>query len=198
MMFRLNVVLAIAIAAGAAGAPAAQEATPTESPRIAVIDLLRILHESTPGKALLDRLENEEAAKKKELRIAEVDILTLEERIRTSPQRGLSAERVEELKREYEKKLTEYRRQATEAERELAELQNKQFQEIEKDIRPVLQEITKERKLDLIFDHPQSGIIYVHQALDLTDEVLKRLEARIAAEQTPAQPPTESAKPEGN
>jgi Skp family chaperone for outer membrane proteins len=197
MMFRLNAVLAIVIAAGVPGAPAAQEATPTESPRIAVIDLLRILHESTPGKALLERLENEEAAKKKELRIAEVDILTLEERIRTSPQRGLSPERVEEFKQDYEKKLTEYRRQAMEAERELAELQNKQFQEIEKDIRPILQEITKEQKLDLIFDRPQSGIIYAHEALDLTGEVLKRLEARIA-EQTSAQPPAESAKPEGN
>jgi Skp family chaperone for outer membrane proteins len=197
MMYRLNAVLAIGIAAGVPGAPAAQEATPAESPRIAVIDLLRILHESTPGKALLERLENEEAAKKKELRIAEVDILTLEERIRTSPQRGLSPERVEELKQDYEKKLTEYRRHAMEAESELAELQNKQFQEIEKDIKPILQEITNEQKLDLIFDRPQSGIIYAHDALDITGEVLKRLEARIA-EQEQAQPPTESAKPEGS
>ncbi|UCF80655.1 MAG: OmpH family outer membrane protein [Acidobacteriota bacterium] len=197
MMYRLHAVLAIVIAAGVPGTPAAQEATPPESPRIAVVDLFRILQESTPGKALLERLENEEAAKKKELRVAEVDILTLEERIRTSPQRGLSAERVEELKQDYEKKLTEYRRQAMEAEREFTELQNKQFQEIEKDIQPILEEITKEQKLDIIFDRPQSGIIYMHQALDITGEVLKRLEARII-EQESAQPPAESAKPEGS
>jgi Skp family chaperone for outer membrane proteins len=197
MMFRLNAALAIVIAAGVTSAPAAQEATPTKSPRIAVIDLMRILQESTPGKALLERLENEEAAKKKELRVCEVDILTLEERIRTSPQRGLSAERVEELKQDYEKKLTECRRQAMEAERELTELQNKYFQEIEKDIRPILQEITNEQKLDIIFDRPQSGIIYAHDALDMTGEVLKRLEARITEQET-AQPPAESAKPEGS
>jgi Skp family chaperone for outer membrane proteins len=181
---------ALAQGAAKAGPPAAPPAVPS----IAVVDLLRVFYESNSGKIIRDTMDEERARRSKELRSMEVDLMSLEERIRGSAQRGLSPEKVEELKSQYEASAKSYETRLRSADKEMEDLHNSKMKELEDRVTPIILDIQKEKRLDLIFDRPQSGIIYLHSALDITPEVLTRFKAVEAAAGIVAPAPKSDAK----
>lgn len=162
----------------AQGAPAAQ--------KIAVVDLMRVLTQSKQGQIVLDRLDSKQAEKTKQLRTLQLELMDLEDRLRND-RYGLSEAKKTELQGAYEKKALELRRLAGEAEKELGELQSAQFKELEKDVAPILDTIGKEMGIDLILDKLQGGVIFFSTHLDITEDVIKRLDASQAAAAAPAE-----------
>ena len=68
----------------------------------------------------------------------------------------------------------------TNAQAELQDLQNELQGEFQKRLIPVIEEVAKEKGLHAVFSIADSGAAYVHAGLNISDEVVKRLDAAAA------------------
>jgi outer membrane protein len=140
---------------------------------VAVIDVQRVVTESDPGKEALQKLKQLQDAKIDEGRGLQQELTALQEQM--SKQRfTLSEERLAELSKEIEDKQILLQRFQDDAERELDEARRRQLGGLEQRIMPVINDIGAERGFTLIFNKFQSGLVYADDAVDITDDVIRR------------------------
>jgi Skp family chaperone for outer membrane proteins len=65
------------------------------------------------------------------------------------------------------------------------ELQQQLQQEFQVRLEPVLQEIGREKGLHFIFNGPDAGLVWADAALDISTDVIKKLDAGKAAGSKP-------------
>lgn len=145
----------------------------TAPSRVAVINVQKVLAESTVGKAALEKLKKSNEEKTARGKAMTEEITKLEADIKQK-QLSLGQDKLEEMARQLSDKKIAIQRFAQDAEKELREQQEKSLQELERKIMPVIQEIGKEMGFALIFNKFESGLIYVSDAVDITDVVLKK------------------------
>lgn len=165
-------VIVMFVAATAVG----QEGAP---PRVAVIDVQQVVEQSAAGKEALARLKklNDEKVAQGAKLVSELEALQKQ----LATQRAtLTEERLKSLQKQIEDKQVDIERFRDDAEDFLDEARRKELQELEKRIMPIINEIGRERKLHLIFNKFQSGLVYADDAVDITDEVLKRFNVQVA------------------
>jgi outer membrane protein len=140
---------------------------------IAVIDVQRVVTESDPGKEALQKLKVLQDAKIEQGRGMQQELSALQEQL--SKQRlTLSDQRLADLSKEIEDKKIALQRFQDDAERALDEARRKELGGLENRIMPVINEIGTERGLTLIFNKFQSGLVYADDAVDITDDVIRR------------------------
>jgi len=61
--------------------------------------------------------------------------------------------------------------------RELQDLRLRLFQKVQNELLPIIEQIGKERSLELILDLGNSGAIYFSPTIELTEEVIRRYNA---------------------
>ncbi len=167
--------LAAAAILMAATAATAQEA----ALKVAVIDVQQVVEESAAGKeamARLKKLNDEKTAQGKKM----VDELDGLQRQLQTQQATLTDTKVSELRKQIEDKQVAIKRFDDDAQRELAEARRKELQQLENQILPIINEIGKEMKLELIFNKYQSGLVYADEAVDITDQVLRRFNTQVS------------------
>ncbi len=140
---------------------------------VAVIDVQRVVTESDPGKEALQKLKQLQDAKIDQGRALQQELNTLQEQM--SKQRfTLSEVRLAELGKEMEDKQIALQRFQDDAERELDEARRRELGGLEQRIIPVIDQIGQERGFTLIFNKFQSGLVYADDAVDITDDVIRR------------------------
>ena len=141
-----------------------------ETSKIGVVDLQKVLNESSKGKEAVKLLEVEFEKKKKELNAKEDDIKKLEEEI--TKRGSLWSEKVkQEKEEEYDKKVKEYRRHQTDLKDEF-QRKNKNFTDkILSDIIELVRTVGEEEKFSLIME--RQNAIFTSSAIDITDKVIK-------------------------
>jgi outer membrane protein len=80
-------------------------------------------------------------------------------------------------KGEIQKRVQEFQKKAAEVQQQLAREQNRLTGEIMKPTQEAIKAIAKEKKLSAVFERRQSGLLYIEDNLDLTPDVIKRLDA---------------------
>lgn len=159
-------VVAALVVVAAASAPAAETT-------VAVIDVQRVVTESDPGKDALQRLrvlQEEKIAEGQNLQ-QELDAL----REQFNKQRfTLAEDKLEELNTQMEDKTIALQRFEDDAKRALEEARRTYLGRLEESIMPVINEVGKERGMTLIFNKYQSGLVYADEAVDITDDVIRR------------------------
>lgn len=171
-------VAAAAVALGLLALPArlpAQEAA-SVSPRIAVIDVGRILEESEAGRAMEAKLKRLKDEKDVEGTKIQEQAQGLQTQI-TEGRLSLSEERLVELQEQLTEKVQELRRFEEDANRFLLKEQQKELQAIEKRVMPVIGQVGQEFGYTVIFNKFQSGLVYAADEIDITDLVLERFNA---------------------
>jgi outer membrane protein len=139
-----------------------------------VIDVQRVVTDSDPGKESLQRLMTLQNEKIEEGRNLQTELTALREQF--SKQRlTLSEQKLEEMTGQIEDKTIALQRFEDDAKRSIEEARRTALGRLEQQIMPIINEIGKERGLTLIFNKFQdSGIIYADDAVDITDEVIRR------------------------
>jgi len=166
-MYRRSLRLVLTMVVLALALPAAAQVN------IAVIDVQRVVTESDPGKQALQKLKELQDSKIDEGRALQQELNSMQEQL--SKQRfTLSEERLAELTKEIEDKQIVLQRFQDDAERELDEARRRELGGLEGRIMPVINEIGAERGLTLIFNKFQSGLVYADDAVDITDDVIRR------------------------
>lgn len=167
-MKRMMVCGAWLLALTALALPAAAQAT------LAVIDVQRVVTDSDPGKESLQRLMTLQNEKIEEGRNLQTELTALREQF-NKQRLTLSEQKLEEMTGQIEDRTIALQRFEDDAKRSLDEARRTALGRLEQQIMPIINEIGKERGLTLIFNKFQdSGIIYADDAVDITDEVIRR------------------------
>ncbi|OFW44245.1 MAG: hypothetical protein A3J29_23645 [Acidobacteria bacterium RIFCSPLOWO2_12_FULL_67_14b] len=177
MLYASRIVRAVAITAlvaAASNAPLAAQAV--DQVRIAAVNLSYVAQSSRAGKAALARLE--EAGKKKAAEAA-IKAAELETQQVELQQRGsvMSARALADLQKAFEKGRIDFQRFQQDAQAELQGMQTQFEAEFRLKLMPVVDQISKEKGLHFVFGLEQAPIIWWNPSLDISDEVVKRLDA---------------------
>jgi outer membrane protein len=155
----------------------AQEA-PAPKPSIAVIDVDLLVQQSAAGKEAMARLQKMRDEKLAEGKKMQSDLETLQQQL-ANQQATLTEAKVTELQKQIEDKQITLKRFQDDAQQQLSEAQDKEYSQLNDKMMPVIAEIGKELKLDLIFNKYRSGLLYASDAIDITDQVLRRFNTQV-------------------
>jgi len=144
--------------------------------KIAVVNPQRVISESQKGKAFIKELEA--FAKKKDevikRKIAEFQQLQKEYRAKAA---SLSEDKAMEMQKKLSDMQIQIKRMQDDAQRELKLKQTKGFERFNKILQPIIEQIAKEKGIDLVMQLGPNGIVYFSPAIDITPEVIKRFDA---------------------
>jgi len=193
------------LAAGVAAATTAQTTAPATAspapagsapPAIAVIDAQRLALESAPGKEAYGRLQKLSGQKKDELDRVEKEARDLVQKL-SDQGSSMPADKLEALQKQADDKQKAWKRMQEDAQKDLQEAERKEMAALEGRIGPIVKDFFRERHYTLVLDS-RAGIMYADDAVNVTDEVLKRINTSVALPQsksTDAAPKTQAAAP---
>ncbi len=168
--------------------PPAQPATPTPPPpkpfpegaKIAYVDLNFVAQSSAEGKAAGVKIQ--ELQKKKTSELAEKN-KKLEE-LRNKLQTGgtvLNEQSAAALQKEIDKLTRDIQFFQQDANAEIQQLTQDLQAEFQKKLSPILEQLGQEKGLHMILEAQASGAVWADRGLDLSGEVIKRLDAAAKA-----------------
>jgi outer membrane protein len=163
--------------AQAAPAPVPQPPAPfPQGAKIGFVNFQRVISESTEGKAatakvnqLITKKQNEGTEKQKQL-AANQQKLQTSGSVMSDSARG-------QLEKEIERQQVEGQRFQQDAQAEVQELQNELNNDFIKKVSPILQQVATEKGLHALFNAQEAGFAWVDPGLDLTGDVIKKLDA---------------------
>jgi outer membrane protein len=175
--------------------PPSQQVAPAPGPprpfpegsKVAYVVLQRIANESADGKAATTRIQALQQKKAAELTDKNKQLQGAQQKLEKESS-VLSSTAAGELQKQVERLQVEIQRSQQDAQAEVQELQQALQQEFQVKLEPVLQEIGKEKGLHFIFNGPDAGLVWADAALDISAEVIKKLDA---AKPAPAKPPVQ-------
>jgi outer membrane protein len=145
----------------------------TQPARLAVIDVQRVLANSSQGKAASERLKKMQEDRVTRAKQMDDEMQKLDADI-NSKKLSLSEDKLTEMAKQLSDKKIAAQRYAQDAEREMGEARDRALLELENKIKPVIDSIGKEMGLAAIFNKFESGLVYASDAIDITDTVIKR------------------------
>ena len=173
-------------------APAAQAAPAAPAPavkfpdgaRYALVNIQRIATESADGKTLSSRIEALRSKKAAELAEKNKTVEALQAKQRSAV---MSESAAAQVQKDIDKAQVEIQRMTQDAQTELQDLQNELQLDFQRKVGPVIDAIAREKGLQLLFSQVDAGLLWADPGLDLTSEVIRRMDAS-AAVAAPAKP----------
>jgi Skp family chaperone for outer membrane proteins len=147
-----------------------------QQPKIGVVNSQDVLEKSTEGKRIIARLQ--EADKTSQAAIVKLDdeIRSIQTKLNTQ-RITLTEEAVMQMTYELDRKNTDRKRKAEDAYTSINELRDRLFKRLQDELVPLVEQVGKEKGMDIIFDLYKSGAVYWNPAIDFTAEVIKRYDA---------------------
>ncbi len=144
--------------------------------KIGVVNSQDVLEKSIEGKRVIAQLQEQDKKNQDQLAKLDEEIRKLETRLNTQ-RLTLTEEAALQLNSDLTKKKTERTRLSEDMARDMQEMQYRLYTRLQNELIPIIEQIGKEKGLDLIFDLARSGAVYVNPAIDITEEVIKRYDA---------------------
>jgi len=172
-----------------APAPAAPAAAQPPAPfpvgaKMAFINPQRIFQESAEGKASLSRVQTLITKKQTEGQDRQKKLQADQQKLQTSGAVMNEAAR-SQLEKDIEKQQLDGQRFQQDAQAEINELQQEVQNDFIKKVSPIIEAVAKEKGVQLVFDLNNAGLAYFEPGLDLSTEVIKKLDAKPAAAPKP-------------
>jgi outer membrane protein len=172
------VTLGLFVAAFAAAASASAQGT-----KVGLIDTRRLITQSAAGKDVIARLETLAEEKGTRIKPLNEEIEALRKRI-ADGRVSLSDDKLAELRRQLEEKVTSARRLSEDLQREMDEAQATAFSELERKLAPLVEQFGREQGYAFILNigfftqaNQPSGIVWADERIDVTAELIQRLDA---------------------
>ena len=143
---------------------------------VGVVDM-RSAIEKTESDGVLKKLKKETETRQNKLKASEKKILAFQQDIKENGAM-LSQEKMQEKANEYQQMLVDLQKEMQTYEQELAELQAKLLGGVQKKMSEIASDIAKERKIDLLLERNEGGVVYFQPSFDITEELIKRYKAK--------------------
>jgi outer membrane protein len=183
-------------AAQAPAQPPAQPPAPKPFPqgaKVAYVVLQRIANESADGRVATTRIQALQQKKAAELNEKNKQLTTMQARLEKEAS-VMSASVAAELQKNIEKLNLEVQRFTQDAQGEVQELQQQLQTEFQQRLEPVLQQVAQDMGLQFVFNGPDAGLVWADSSLDISAEVIKKLDSSAGK---PAPKPAAPTKPPG-
>ena len=179
--------------APAPAAPAA--APPVQTPpkpfpqgsKVAYVVLQRIANESADGRVATTRIQALQQKKAAELNEKNKQLTSAQQKLEKEGA-VMSAAVGAELQKTIERLNVEVQRFTQDAQAEVQELQQTLQQEFQQRLEPVLQQVATDMGLQFVFNGPDAGLVWADAALDISGEVIKKLDSAKPPTTKPAAP----------
>jgi len=169
-------VLAIALAAALAVAAPAWAET-----KVGVVEPQKVLDGTRAGKKIKDALQDYVKARQKVIDMEEEELKKSEEDL-VKQGAVLSPEAKKEKEERFRQKMVEYQRKVQQLNQEVQVKKKETLEEFNKSLEQVIRGIADREKITLVLEKGDTGagalVIYSHSSLDLTDRVIKELDAK--------------------
>jgi outer membrane protein len=156
-------------------APAQPPAPFPAGAKTAFINPQRIFQESAEGKAALTRINTLIQKKQTEGQEKQKALQANQQKLQNSGSVMNDAAR-SQLEKEIERQQVEGQRFQQDAQAEINELQNEVQQDFIKKVSPVIEAVAKDKGVQMVFDLQNAGLAWWDPGLDLTADVIKKLD----------------------
>ena len=143
--------------------------------KIGVINAQQIIEKTKKGAQIQKKLESLQTQKQQQLQKMQEEIKKLEKDV-LSP--ALNNATRESKSIELQSKKTQLKRTYEDAQREFQIASQKELLALEKELIPLIQNVGKAKGLTVIFDRARSGIVYLDNAVDITADIIKAVDAK--------------------
>lgn len=167
-----------ALIAAAFSAPAMAEL------KIGVLDYGRLMDESPQGKALLESLRSEAAAKQRELQATAQQLQAKQEKL-NKDRATMTADQISRAEKELRDGQRDLARRQAEIQDDFNARRNEEMSKLQRTLLTEVQTYARGQNFDLVVT---DGVIYANPAIDITPAVLQLLQSRAPA--AAAQPAT--------
>jgi outer membrane protein len=166
--------------------PGTQTPAPTPAPvavpfpadsKIAFVNMQALLSESKLGKAGLAQMKVLTDKQQADLNDKNKAIQALQQKIQTQSA-VVTPEARNQWSSDLEKAQRDLQYSQNEAQAQVEELNQKLLGDFQEKVLPVIEALAKEKGLYAIFGAAESGAAYIHPGVDLTVELVKRLDAK--------------------
>lgn len=171
--------------------PAQAEPAPAPRPfpegaKIGYVVLQRIANESAEGKAATSKIQALQQKKAAELNDKNKQLQGLQQKLEKEGS-VMSATAQADVQKQVERIQVEIQRFTQDAQQEIQELQTQLQQQFEQRMTPILAQVGQEKGLHYIFNGPDSGMVWADPGLDISADVIKKLDATPGGTKPPAQ-----------
>ena len=178
-MKRFVFAVAAALIAAVASAQGTAAPPPAAGIKIGVINVERLIQESALGKEAFNRVKKLNDVKKEEGEKLSKELREMEQKLADQGS-AMADDKRDALQKGYQEKAIAFKRFQDDANRDLEAAQKKELSELERRVFPIINQVGKEKGFTLILNKFQSGLVFVDDSVDITDEVLKVFNTTVA------------------
>ena len=160
--------------------------------RIGVIEVNRVLTQSTGGKAALAKIKQLQDARLTKAKAMDEELRNLSAQMTGA---GVTPLRRSQLESQIAERRVAMQRFAEDADKEIGTTRERELMALESRIKPIVDAVGKEMQLAVIFNKFESGLVYADASLDITDTVVARFNAAAPAAAPAATPVRSPARP---
>jgi Skp family chaperone for outer membrane proteins len=165
--------------AAQAPAPAAQAAPARPFPagvKYAFINIQRIAAESSEGKALAAKVQALNQKKVAELNEKNKQLQGAQQKLETGGS-VLNPAALGQLQKEIERMQVDIQRFTEDAQQEVQQLQQELQEEFQRRLSPIVDKVSTEKGLHLLFSAADAGLVWADLSLDITTDVIREFDA---------------------
>ncbi len=154
--------------------------------KVAFINVQRIANETEQGRVSSDRVQALNEQKVNELAAKNTQIQAAQQKLQQSGSVLSDAAR-SQLEREIERIQVDIQRFTQDAQTEVRDLQEELQNDFQRRLLPVIQKVSSEKALHMVFSQQDAGLVWADPGLDITEDVISEFD-----EANPATPATSS------
>ena len=162
-------------------APSTPAPTPTQPPRpfpegakIAYVDVQQIASESTEGKAARTKIDELSTKKTQELQAKQKQIQDAQTKLNAGST-VMSDQARDQAEKELERLQRDYQRAQQDAQEEVQGLTRDLQNDFQRKLLPLIGQVAAEKGLHMVFSAADSGLVWADTGLNITPDVIKRL-----------------------
>jgi Skp family chaperone for outer membrane proteins len=170
------IIVAIGGLATLAVATAPSGAAPQGAAAVAIVDNIRVFEDSNPGRATTQQIDANRATWQGQISTAQAE---LQELLSQRQQQAgvMTAEALRQLDADIEQKRIDLQRLQDDAQRQFNQVRDRILGDFEARLDPLVAQIAGERGVSVVFNSETPGLLYFDPAIDITDELIARLNA---------------------
>lgn len=166
-------ILSCLLALGLAGAVAMEASAQS----IGIVSMERVLQESDSGKAVQAQLEERFGKQQQAFAEREREIRGLQAELeRDKPL--MSKAQVEKKEADIKSRIEAFEKDFNAVQKEVMEAQQQEGQKLIEPAREAVNEVAEKKKLGAVFEASRAGLLYLGDSADITEEVIKALNAK--------------------
>lgn len=157
--------------------------------KIATVNFQKVMKDSLAAQSIREQVEKKRGSFKDEINKQE-EKLRAEQQELVKQRNVLAPDAFEKKKKEFEGKVANLQKTAKSKAMQLEGVTGKASEELQKTLHGIVEDMAKERGFEVVV--PTSQLLYASPSLDITEEVLKRLNDKLPKVSVPDQVAAES------